>query len=1331
MLSRLVALPCAVPRAQKPFNPTRPQQPGARASRQVTRVAYSDNTTLEGAPIPTPEATAEGLEPRRVSKWDVDADEAKELELDDLDAAQENLLHWALFDAESQDDGIDEMVDYGKFGDEEYEELFEDLDELYDAAAQEVKIGDKILGTVYEIDDDGAYVEIGQKASGFVPISEVAFTKLKTPLEVLRVGMKREFMVVEDADDFGQTILSLAAMEATVFWQRIRQLQEEDVSVNCTVESANKGGLLVKYGPYEGFIPVSQFGPSITPETMETLIGSELPVKFLEIDEERERLVMSNKRASGGMTSIGVGPNVRIGDVLDAWGFPPPSQAVNHNDYIVVRGQRSLIVLDAINGTVLRQGPSTTSATVISAKGNEVISGCEGGFLKWHNLERGDELCSTKIISAPDLLQDEVQRGESHITNYSSRVQEPAAAPAEISCLAVSQTSTWIAAAAARSICVYGPGGEHLYSLQPTTAPVTSIVWLGGSLLAAACGSSVWCWELGRRSAAVTCILETGDQSSATDSAIFTLASSPNLFQLAAASPDKVCVWNIQPIPEDAACVDHPCTFKYERPDGAGCQAFKDICWDSQGRYLAVNCGDSVKFWEIVCQDKSDSHYVNITSLAFQGAGPLMAIGCSNGLLKVLDLQNCQDSSSTESGETSELTEVELLTPVQGSQLALPNSVLLGVKPQSQKQNLAGQVEEPLSRERLQQVQDKGTVTPGCAPHMQHPRQMDNRWGGHTGAPHEDNGRPHSVPPTDGDSSSGGRGSYRGGFRRYGQPFRPTQPYNNDYEGGRFNNYRGRGRMGRGGRMGHMGAHSGRGQGFSTPMRMPTYTEDYSAMQQAMWPAMQCGGVGYAMMNGGRMPQPQSPCYSMASIPPGYVSLGSPMYGPRQTPTPMEGYRVGGSPYPLQTQSWTQVPMPCAVNSPVGQWYLSHGGPYRQAAPVSPGFPDMQVSQQMPQYAYEAGYQAMPPHPINVLTGSPAEMITPGTPGGAGVVPEVASATTPDNQPILVDPLGDVEGKLPMMYSDEASFTYLLDNAPQRQQSTKLPVPIHVSEVDSKLKNLELETAAGGDLKCGGQKSVEVIVEATACNAPDMVSEQEQEHSSSLAASATVFTQGTAPKPANTEFESPAALMPNAGPVAEELKTPPSETVSEPSQGGSHEGASSRIKPGMEQVQYRERSEQYGEKSAPFREKTTYQGRSQQAPAWECIPSMRQPADVFIGNLAPSVGEDDLHTVFGQFGSIFSIQVIRDRETGASRGFGFITFTQPSDAAMAMMHMNGASLMGPFQGRVIRVMPSRKIPYPGGGRGAHSHGGGRGRGFYGRGFHHMGSLNREGHESMR
>lgn len=54
------------------------------------------------------------------------------------------------------------------------------------------------------------------------------------------------------------------------------------------------------------------------------------------------------------------------------------------------------------------------------------------------------------------------------------------------------------------------------------------------------------------------------------------------------------------------------------------------------------------------------------------------------------------------------------------------------------------------------------------------------------------------------------------------------------------------------------------------------------------------------------------------------------------------------------------------------------------------------------------------------------------------------------------------------------------------------------------------------------------------------------------------------------------------------------------------------------------------------------------------------------------------------------LQIIRDRATEQTRGFGFVTYAHPQSARMAMEHMNGATLMGPFENRVIKVSPSNK-----------------------------------------
>ncbi|KAG2486232.1 hypothetical protein HYH03_015057 [Edaphochlamys debaryana] len=245
---------------------------------------------------------------------DVDPAQAEEIELQELDAAQEDLLKWMMLDEETQEEDLDEMVDYDEFDDEEYADMHEEVEEMLEAVDYDFKVGDKVSGTVIEVDDDGAYIEIGAKAIAFCPVTECSFARLKTPLEALRPGMKRDFMVVEDEEEYGQVIVSLAAMEATTFWTRIRQLQEEDITVTVTVESVNKGGMLVKFGIYDGFIPVSQFGASISPENMESMVGYELQVKFLEVDEEAERLVFSHKRASSTVSNDVQG--FKVGDVV-------------------------------------------------------------------------------------------------------------------------------------------------------------------------------------------------------------------------------------------------------------------------------------------------------------------------------------------------------------------------------------------------------------------------------------------------------------------------------------------------------------------------------------------------------------------------------------------------------------------------------------------------------------------------------------------------------------------------------------------------------------------------------------------------------------------------------------------------------------------------------------------------------------------------------------------------------------------------------------------------------------------------------------------------------
>jgi hypothetical protein len=70
------------------------------------------------------------------------------------------------------------------------------------------------------------------------------------------------------------------------------------------------------------------------------------------------------------------------------------------------------------------------------------------------------------------------------------------------------------------------------------------------------------------------------------------------------------------------------------------------------------------------------------------------------------------------------------------------------------------------------------------------------------------------------------------------------------------------------------------------------------------------------------------------------------------------------------------------------------------------------------------------------------------------------------------------------------------------------------------------------------------------------------------------------------------------------------------------------------------------------------------------------PARLFVGGLGEDVGENELRAVFGQFGAVADCIVMRDRETRASRGFGFITMADRRDAPRAIAAMHGSDAMG-------------------------------------------------------
>jgi len=106
--------------------------------------------------------------------------------------------------------------------------------------------------------------------------------------------------------------------------------------------------------------------------------------------------------------------------------------------------------------------------------------------------------------------------------------------------------------------------------------------------------------------------------------------------------------------------------------------------------------------------------------------------------------------------------------------------------------------------------------------------------------------------------------------------------------------------------------------------------------------------------------------------------------------------------------------------------------------------------------------------------------------------------------------------------------------------------------------------------------------------------------------------------------------------------------------------------------------------------------------------------NIYVGNLSGDVTDDDLRQAFEAFGEVSTINIIKDRFSGESRGFGFVEMPTRTEAEAAITGMNGQEV----KGRAVNVNEARPRAQDrgrGGGGGGRGRGGGGGRGGFGRG----------------
>ena len=188
------------------------------------------------------------------------------------------------------------------------------LDELDGAALMEaflsdpshgyktLKYGDVLEGTIMHVDRDELLVDIGSKAEGIVPSKE--YSSLSTEeKEAIQVGDTLLVFVVQAENNEGHPVVSIDRAKQEKSWRKLQEIHEANDVIEAEVVNYNKGGLLVNLDGVRGFVPASQVSEirggdeSSKQADMARLIGTKLPLKVIEINRHRNRLILSERQA--------------------------------------------------------------------------------------------------------------------------------------------------------------------------------------------------------------------------------------------------------------------------------------------------------------------------------------------------------------------------------------------------------------------------------------------------------------------------------------------------------------------------------------------------------------------------------------------------------------------------------------------------------------------------------------------------------------------------------------------------------------------------------------------------------------------------------------------------------------------------------------------------------------------------------------------------------------------------------------------------------------------------------------------------------------------------
>ena len=162
--------------------------------------------------------------------------------------------------------------------------------------------GELTIGTIVEISSEGLLVDLGLKREGLVPTSDL--TRAEVNIEQYKAGDEIEVLVTVPGHGSKSPILSVYQAVRHQSWKDAEESLNSGEVVTGTVDSFNRGGIIVTYLDLPGFVPASHISgvtkgiaDNKRKELLESLVGKEISVRVIEVDRQRHRLVLSQRAA--------------------------------------------------------------------------------------------------------------------------------------------------------------------------------------------------------------------------------------------------------------------------------------------------------------------------------------------------------------------------------------------------------------------------------------------------------------------------------------------------------------------------------------------------------------------------------------------------------------------------------------------------------------------------------------------------------------------------------------------------------------------------------------------------------------------------------------------------------------------------------------------------------------------------------------------------------------------------------------------------------------------------------------------------------------------------